>query len=126
MERHAVIVAGFGFRSSAGLSSLRAALVQAQHGLPSVTHLATASDKVPALVPLAEALGLPLIGVLPERLVEAPTLTSSAASLAARRTGSVSEASALAAAGPGARLLSPRCISADRTATCAIAEGYST
>lgn len=118
-----MIVAGFGFRSGAGLLSLRAALVQAQQGLPPVTHLATASDKLPALAPLAEALGLPLIGVLPERLVEAPTLTSSAASRAARRTGSVAEASALAAAGPGARLLSPRHISADCMATCAIAEG---
>ena len=33
------------------------------------------------------------------------------------------EAAALAAAGPGARLLGPRVVSADRMATCALAEG---
>jgi cobalt-precorrin 5A hydrolase len=37
-------------------------------------------------------------------------------------TGSVAEASALAAAGPGARLLGPRVISGDGLATAAIAE----
>lgn len=118
-----MIVAGFGFRSGAGLSSLRSALAAAQEGRPAVTHLATVSDKVPGLIPLAEALGLPLSGVSPERLAEAPTLTHSTASLAARDAGSVAEAAAVAAAGLGARLLAPRCISADRMATCAIAEG---
>lgn len=118
-----MIVAGFGFRSGAGLSSLRAALELAQQGQPSVTHLATAADKVPGLEPLAEALGLPLTSVSPEALARALTFTHSAASKAARGTGSVAEASALAAAGPGARLLAPRQISADRMATCAIAEG---
>ena len=37
------------------------------------------------------------------------------------RAGSVAEAAALAAAGPGARLLAPRMISADRMASCALA-----
>lgn len=121
-----MIVAGFGFRSGAGLASLREALALAQHGVPTVTHLATASDKLPGLAPLAEALGLPLAGVSPEALAETSTLTRSAASLAARDTGSVAEASALAAAGPGARLLTTRHISPDRMATCAIAQGLST
>jgi cobalt-precorrin 5A hydrolase len=35
----------------------------------------------------------------------------------------VAEAAALAAAGPGARLRGPRAVSADGTATAAIAEG---
>lgn len=118
-----MIVAGFGFRSGAGVASLRAALVLAQKGLPAVTHLATASDKLPALAPLADVLGLPLTGVAPEALAAAPTLTSSTASRAARDTGSVAEASALAAAGRGARLLTCRHISPDRMATCAIAQG---
>lgn len=121
-----MIVAGFGFRSGAGVPSLRAALALAQQGLPPVTQLATAADKVPALHPLAEALGLPLTGVLPEALAGAATLTSSAASKAVRGTGSVAEASALAAAGPGARLLASRQISPDRMATCAIAQGTPT
>lgn len=116
-----MIVAGFGFRSGAGLASLREALALAQYGLPPVTHLSTASDKLPRLAPLAEALGLPLAGVSPEALAETLTRTRSAASLAARSTGSVAEASALAAAGPGGCLLTPRHISPDRMATCAIA-----
>lgn len=118
-----MIVAGFGFRSGAGLPSLRAALALAQQGLPPVTHLATAADKVPALATLARALGLPLTGISPEALAGVSTRTDSAASRAARGTGSLAEAAALAAAGPGARLLTPRHISTDRMATCAIAQG---
>lgn len=121
MERYAVIVAGFGFRAGTGLAALREVLALAQEGHPRVTHLATARDKTGALGPLAEALGLPVTGISPEALAAAPTITRSAASLAARHVGSVAEASALAAAGPGARLLAPRQISADRMATCAIA-----
>jgi cobalt-precorrin 5A hydrolase len=123
MERRAVIVAGFGFRAGAGLASLRAALALAQQGRPAVTHLATARDKVAALSPLAEALGLPVRELSPEELAGAATLTRSAASFAARATGSLAEASALGAAGAGARLLGPRHVSPDRMATCAIAEG---
>lgn len=119
-----MIVAGFGFRADAGLVSLRAALALAQRGQPPVTLLATAEDKLPALSPLAKALGLPLVGLAPEVLAEVATPTRSAASLKARGTGSVAESSALAAAGPGARLLSPRQISPDRLATCAIAQGH--
>lgn len=118
-----MIVAGFGFRAGAGLPSLRAALALAQPGLPPVTHLATAADKAAALAPLARALGLPLIGLAPGRLAGVPTPTRSAASRAARGTGSVAEAAALVAAGPGARLIAGRFISADRMATCAIAQG---
>ena len=120
-----MIVAGFGFRSGASLSSLRGALALAQKGHPPVTHLATAQDKLAALVPLAQALGLPVTGVAPEALTVAPTTTCSAASQAAHAVGSVAEASAMAAAGAGARLLSPRHISPDRMATCAIAQGTS-
>ncbi|SFG01564.1 cobalt-precorrin 5A hydrolase [Novosphingobium sp. CF614] len=116
-----MIVAGFGFRVGVSLSSLRGALALAQHGRPPVTHLATAQDKLTALVPLAEALGLPLAGVVPEALLAVSTPTRSIVSLAARDVGSVAEASALAAAGAGGRLLGPRHVSPDRMATCAIA-----
>ncbi|WP_340314600.1 cobalamin biosynthesis protein [Rhizorhabdus argentea] len=118
-----MIVAGFGFRAGAGLVSLRAALELAQRGKPAVTHLATARDKLAAVSPLADALGLPLRGLSPEELSGVPTLTCSAASFAARATGSLAEASALVAAGDGARLLGSRHVSPDRMATCAIAEG---
>ncbi|WP_333999341.1 cobalamin biosynthesis protein [Sphingomonas aurantiaca] len=64
-----------------------------------------------------------MIAVSPGTLQRATTPTQSVASLAARRAGSVAEASALAAAGPGAQLLATRHISPDRMATCAIAQG---
>lgn len=118
-----MIVAGFGFRVGAGLAAVREVLVLAQEGHPPVTHLATAQDKTGALFPLAEALGLPVTGIAPDALVAVPTITRSAASLAARDVGSVAEASALAGAGAGARLLGRRHISSDRMATCAIAQG---
>ena len=116
-----MIVAGFGYRTGASLPSLRAALDAAQAQAPPVTALATLADKAPALAPLADALGLPLIALAPAALAGIDTPTRSHASLAARQSGSVAEATALAAAGPGARLAGPRAISADRMATCAIA-----
>lgn len=112
-----MIVAGFGYRSGATLDSLRAALARAQGETVRVTHVASAPDKLHLLA----GLGLPLIAAQALETIETPT--RSAASLAARGTGSVAEAAALAAAGPGARLLVARCISPDRMATCAIAQG---
>lgn len=119
-----MIVAGFGFREGASLASLRAALALAQDGRPPVALLATAADKVAALEPLAAALGVPLVGMAHGSLPPIATLTRSAASLSARGTGSVAEACALAAAGPGANLLGPRQVSPDRMATCALAQGF--
>lgn len=118
-----MIVAGFGFREGASLASLEAALALAQAGLPRVTALAAPADKAPALRPLAEAMSLPLLAPTVEALGVMPTVTVSIASLRARGTGSVAEAAALAAAGPGAALLCARRISPDRMAACAIATG---
>lgn len=118
-----MIVAGFGFRRDATLDALRAALRDAQEGHPSVTAVAAPHDKLPLVFALSETLGLPVIAVSPGALQRADTPTQSIASLAARCTGSVAEASALAAAGPGAQLLATRHISPDRMATCAIAQG---
>ncbi|WP_020042788.1 cobalamin biosynthesis protein [Salipiger mucosus] len=122
-----MIVAGLGFRRAAGPDSLRDALARAL-GDRAVNALATAEDKAEAaaLAALARALGLPLVGVPPEALAVQPTLTRSEASFAARGTGSLAEAAALAAAGPGARLIAPRCLSQDRMASCALAEGETT
>lgn len=108
-----MIVAGFGFSSCATLESLRDALAATGHRPDAV---ATLADKAGLLA----GLGLPVIavtGALPE------TPTQSPASLAARGTGSVAEACALAGAGPGAYLLATRRVSPDGLATCAIAEG---
>jgi cobalt-precorrin 5A hydrolase len=118
-----MIVAGFGFRAEATLSALQDALASAQHGQPQVTLLATPHDKTALVEHLAELMILPLIAISPDTLRSTQTATQSTASLEARQTGSVAEACALAAAGPGARLLRPRHISSDRMATCAIAEG---
>lgn len=117
-----MIVAGFGFRSGATLSALKDALAQAG-GAEGVTHLATLAAKAEGLAPLGLALGLPVLGLDPEALRGQPTLTRSDRVEAMFGTGSVAEAAALAAAGPGARLRGPRAVSADGTATAAIAEG---
>ncbi len=123
-------VAGFGFRGGATLASLHDALARAlqsaQHPagrLTTVTQLATAHDKADAacLLALAARLGLPVCAVAPGPIATAATWTASAAVRARRNTGSVAEAAALAAVGPGGRLLQPRSVSSDRLATCALA-----
>ena len=116
-----MIVAGFGFRTGADVAALRTALDAAQHGCAPVTTLAAPHDKLALVSDLAETLGLPVIAVAPDALQIPTTPTQSIASLEARQTGSVAEASALAAAGPGAQLLATRHISPDLMATCAIA-----
>ncbi|WP_424831038.1 cobalamin biosynthesis protein [Ruegeria sp.] len=122
-----MIVAGLGFSSQATASSLRAAFDQARTG-QNVDALATVADKEshPALAEFAATAALPLHLITPDDLAGQRTLTCSNRSRATYGTGSVAEASALAAAGPGARLLSPRQISDDRLATCAIAIGGQT
>lgn len=117
-----MIVAGFGCRASATVESLAAALAAAAEGRP-VDRLAAPTDRIALLAPLARALGLPLIAVGNDALSAVVTPTRSPVSLAARGTGSVAEASALHAAGPGARLLTRRHVSPDRRATCALAQG---
>lgn len=114
-----MIVAGFGFRQAATLASLQDALAGVTPGL-----IATAAAKAghPAFRALAEALAVPIAAVSERELANSPTPTDSAASRAAHGTGSVAEAAALVAAGPGASLLGPRAVSRDRMATCALAE----
>ncbi len=116
-----MIVAGFGFRSATSLAALQDALARAG-GPQGVTHLATLAAKAPALALLGAALSLPVISLPPEALLPQPTLTRSSRVKTLYRTGSVAEAAALAAAGPGARLRGPRSVSSDGTATAAIAE----
>ncbi|WP_298836742.1 cobalamin biosynthesis protein [uncultured Roseobacter sp.] len=119
-----MIVAGFGFRSTATPESLRAAL-GACVATARPDAVATAADKArsDAFAGFAADLGLRIIPVDPDTLARQQTSTHSAASDAARGTGSVAEAAALAAAGSGARLLAPRVVSQDGMATCALAEG---
>jgi len=121
MERYPMIVAGFGFRTGTSLAALQDALAQAG-GAADVTHLATLAAKAPDLLPLGQKLGLPVLALPPEALHGQPTLTRSDRVQALYGTGSVAEAAALAAAGPGARLRGTRAVSTDGTATAAIAE----
>lgn len=117
-----MIVAGFGFRSGATLAALQDALARAG-GPERVTHLATVAAKAEGLRVLAEALGAPVVAVPAGDLPGQVVLTRSERVDALFGTGSLAEAAALAAAGPGARLWGPRVVSTDGTATAAIAEG---
>lgn len=117
-------IAGMGFRKTAGIDSLRSALLAAG-GTDGVVALATAADKAEAraLIALAAELRLRICAIAPTALAAVETPTRSDRVAARFGTGSVAEAAALAAAGPGARLLGPRAVSADGMATAAIAEG---
>ena len=112
-------VAGFGFRASASLASLQAALTLAGGA---VDALATVEGKTKGLAPLADALGLPLIAVTRAALA-AHQRPGSARVSGMYGTGSVAESAALAAAGQGARLVVGRLVSPDGQAVAAIAEG---
>jgi cobalt-precorrin 5A hydrolase len=127
MERDAMIVAGFGFRAAATADSLRDALARAA-GERKVTAFAAPEDKAQAacLNELAGEMGVHVRAIAANNLSRQQTPTEASRVRAARGTGSVAEAAALAAAGSGAQLLAPRSISADRLATCAIAIGEGT
>ena len=120
-----MIVAGFGFRAGASEQSLLDAFARASTDFAPQA-LATADDKADGLSALSERLELPVIPIGEIDLVAQTTRTQSKAATAARNTGSVAEAAALAAAGAGAQLVAPRHISQDRMATCAIAIGDQT
>lgn len=116
-------VAGFGFRKGAGVESLVAAL-EAAGGRDGVSRIATIGSKAgtDAFQALAERLALPVEAVPAEALPWVAVETQSEKSKAMYGTGSLSEAVALIAAGPRAKLLAARAISPDSMATCAIAE----
>jgi cobalt-precorrin 5A hydrolase len=117
-----MIVAGMGFRRTASLASLRDAFLRA--GGARATALATAEDKAgaEAFRALAAECHLPIHPVPLADLARQPVQTQSARVATLYGTGSLAEAAALAAAGPGARLLAPRITSQDGTATAALAE----
>ncbi len=116
-------VAGFGFRKGAGVNSLLAAL-DAAGGPVGLNAIATVTEKAEAEVflALADHLTLPVEAIAKDALPWAAVETQSEKSKAMYGTGSLSEAVALIAVGPKARLLAPRCVSPDSMATCAIAE----
>lgn len=119
-----MIVAGFGFRGEATVESLADAFAQTG-STGGVTGLATAADKAgtTAFSDFAQSLRLPVHAIEASAIAQQTTSTQSDVAFATRATGSLAEAAALAAAGPGARLIAPRVVSRDRMATCALAEG---
>ncbi|MGY9046277.1 hypothetical protein P775_04185 [Puniceibacterium antarcticum] len=122
-----MIVAGFGFRAAAGVDSLRAALMLACGGRqPDLFATALGKETNTGLQALAAEFGVMIHAIPPEQLCRQATPTHSRASEDRYGTGSVAEAAALAAAGPGALLIGMRHVSQDRMATCALAEGQTT
>lgn len=119
-----MIVAGFGFTTSATPDSLAQALNATGHATQ-IDGIATATDKTqtPAFVDFAKAQDCAVFKVATTEIEAAQTRTQSPISTRERGTGSVAEAAALSAAGPGATLIISRQISNDRMATCAIAKG---
>ncbi|MES2664518.1 MAG: cobalamin biosynthesis protein [Pseudomonadota bacterium] len=118
-----MIIAGLGFRSAAPVASLQAALALAlaqTTAKPQALATAHAKARAPQMAALARALDLPVLAVDVAGMI---TPTQSPQSQRAHATGSVAEAAALIAAGPGARLIGGRVTSADGMATAALAEG---
>ena len=117
----AVTVAGLGCRRGVSVAAVLAA-VEAARGGRRLNALATVQAKQGerALAEAARRLGLPLlVGAVADG--DPRLISRSAASRAATGSGSASEAAALAAAGPAARLVGPRL--ALGPVTCAIAVG---
>lgn len=116
-----MIVAGIGLRAATTLATLTALLQSAEETTGhTVQALATATEKAahPALTALAQSRALPLHPVAIDGIA---TQTQSERITARFRTGSVAEAAALAAAGPGATLTLARITAPDGMATLAIA-----
>lgn len=125
-----MMVAGIGCRPGASvaaiLAAVDAALEQHDRRREQLSCLATGALKrgEAGLVLAAAALGVPLHYVAADALadVEQDLLTSSNFSLAATGSPSLSEASALATAGQGGRLLGPRIVAGHVTCALAVAE----
>lgn len=114
-------VAGMGFRAGATLAQLRRTLELAEARGGPVDALATLPARAAsaALRQLARSRGLTIHAV---SVAGVDTPSRSPRIMALHGTGSVAEAAALVAAGPGATLTLPRLRSPDGMVTCAIAE----
>jgi cobalt-precorrin 5A hydrolase len=124
----AMIVAGVGCRRGTAAAhieaAIAAALAHAGLGIAAVRLIATSAAKggEAGIVSAAASIGVPLVTVAQDDLAAAGgrIATRSERVLALAGVPSVAEAAALAAGGPGARLLAPRI--ALGPATCALAD----
>jgi cobalt-precorrin 5A hydrolase len=130
MERHQMsrLVIGLGFRDEADAQSIGEVLnaAAAHAAMPGqASAIAVPEDKAahPGLRVAADTAHLPIeaVGTHAMRAADAHVATRSAQVKRHRDVGSVCEAAALAAAGPGARLVVSRIVSTDRHATAAAA-----
>lgn len=122
------LVIGLGFREQATAQSIGEVLscVVEKAAMPDVaTTLAVVDDKAahPGFLAAARASQMAVETVTPDAMRQADArITTRSERVASKRgVGSVCEATALAAAGPSARLVVTRMVSADRTATAAAA-----
>ena len=124
MVASTLMVAGFGFRDSANLTSFQNAFAKAAKGYD-IAAMAVPEDKInhPELQKFARALAIPLYGVENSTLQATITPTQSDIILQKRQTGSIAEAAAIAIFTSTAIIAKKRCISDDRLAVCAVAEG---
>jgi cobalt-precorrin 5A hydrolase len=124
-----MIVAGVGCRKAISAaqveSAIDAALLRSRLGGSEISLIAVPAVKgtEAGIVAAAAARGVLLVLIAQDALeaADARTLTRSARSMDTLNVHSVAEAAALAAAGPGARLLAPRI--AVGPVTCALAQG---
>ena len=123
-----MIVAGVGCRKGVQAADIEAAIMAAcaQANVPAskLRLIATSAAKgdEPGIAAAASAIGVPLVLIPPSDLAAAGlrATTRSERVIALAGVPSVAEAAALAAGGPGARLIAPRI--AVGSATCALAE----
>ena len=123
-----MIVAGVGCRRGTAAVQIEAAitvaLARAGLGIAAVRLIATSAAKggEVGIVAAAASIGVPLVAVAQDDLAAASgrVATRSERVLALAGVPSVAEAAALAAGGPGARLIAPRI--ALGPATCALAD----
>jgi len=122
------LVIGLGFREQATAQSIGEVLARVveQAAMPDATKLlAVVEDKAahPALLAVVRVSQFPVETVTADamRQANARITTRSQRVIRQRGVGSVCETTALAAAGASARLVVPRMVSADRTATAAAA-----
>lgn len=117
-----MIAAGFGFRDSATVASFQAALA-ATGQRPDV--VATAEDKADAaaLRAFAAEVGVRIVAIPLADLGQHKAVTQAPNQPARYGPLSLAEACALAAIGPGGRLIRARLISQDGRVTVALAQG---
>jgi cobalt-precorrin 5A hydrolase len=123
-----MITAGFGFRREAKIESLLelySQLCKTYLGEGQVDVLATHVKKsqADAFIELSHRTGIEIIAITDAEITSQDTINHSDLSIQLYKTGSLAEATALAAAGANSRLLGGRIVSQDRLATCAFAKG---